>query len=567
MRYDYITVDFYPVLTILFVLWFMYQNQRMDKKTRDRFSIFAAFFFAELLIYNLELFLKTAAGYRILHTMITAAGYSLRPFMLYAFIVIINRHARGQAWKKYLRIPAWINVFYALAPFYLPPRLSYWYDASSQFHRGTLGFFPYGVALFYLTCMVVIAIRIRREHRYEERIIIGCAVMVAFGMIAEGYFGSYALLRICVAGALAGYYMFFQSQIYNDYILQKTIEQANMADEFSLEMMTTLAGTIDAKDAYTIGHAERVAGYAREIARRAGKSQEDQAEIYYMGMLHDIGKIGIPDSIIHKKGRLTDEEYSIIKTHPVIGADLLRKIKSKPNLYIGARWHHERYDGKGYPDGLKGMEIPEAARIISVADAYDAMTSDRAYREALAQNKVQNIIRENKGLQFDPLFAEVMLQMIEEDKDYRMKGSDESALMQDLREVMLTGTFREHAGPVSTGDEGFSQIVLFLRQYVKRRNLAVQIVLITMNPLTEEAADALSVYERMQELSDILSGTIRSSDVMTQINLRQYLLILTDSCTASAEIPENRIRNAFLKKNPEGYSLAFEAQDILKDCD
>lgn len=197
-------------------------------------------------------------------------------------------------------------------------------------------------------------------------------------------------------------------------------ERRRKVERMSLQIMRTLAGTIDAKDKYTNGHSTRVAEYAREIAKRIGKSEKEQEDIYYMGLLHDIGKIGIPDEIINKTTRLTDEEYEIIRMHPVIGSDILKNISELPNIGIGARWHHERYDGKGYPDKLKGEEIPEAARIIGVADTYDAMASKRSYRDVLPQEVVRGEIEKCKGNQLDPRFADVMLTMIDEDTEYRM---------------------------------------------------------------------------------------------------------------------------------------------------
>lgn len=188
----------------------------------------------------------------------------------------------------------------------------------------------------------------------------------------------------------------------------------------SLHVVHTLADAIDAKDAYTKGHSGRVADYAKEIARRAGFSVERQEEIYMMGLLHDVGKIGVPDAVINKPGRLTDEEYEIIKTHPGRGAQILDNIEEMPKLAIGARWHHERYDGKGYPDGLSGEDIPEEARIIAVADAYDAMTSNRSYRELIPQDVVKGELEKGSGTQFDPRFAAIMLEIIKEDVDYRL---------------------------------------------------------------------------------------------------------------------------------------------------
>ena len=215
------------------------------------------------------------------------------------------------------------------------------------------------------------------------------------------------------------------------HIIELVRLQKNLADEveiktqenenLSLRIVQTLAEAIDAKDNYTNGHSGRVAKYTREIARRFGYSQKRQDEIYMMGLLHDVGKIGVPDAVINKPAKLTEEEYAQIKTHPVMGDRILKNIRERPKLAIGALWHHERYDGTGYPDGLSGDKIPEEARIIAVADAYDAMTSRRSYRGILPQDIVRNEIKNGKGKQFDPAFADIMLTMIEEDKDYMLR--------------------------------------------------------------------------------------------------------------------------------------------------
>ena len=141
-----------------------------------------------------------------------------------------------------------------------------------------------------------------------------------------------------------------------------------------------------------------------------------------MGLLHDVGKIGIPDSIINKPSKLTAEEYEVIKTHPITGVSILSKTEEMPRMTIGAHWHHERYDGGGYPDGLSGEDIPIEARILAVADSYDAMSSTRSYRGILPQSTVREQIEKGKGTQFDPALAEIMLQIIDEDGDYNLHG-------------------------------------------------------------------------------------------------------------------------------------------------
>ena len=202
---------------------------------------------------------------------------------------------------------------------------------------------------------------------------------------------------------------------------QEVTAQHEKMERISMQIVKALSGAIDAKDTYTNGHSTRVADYSKEIARRAGFSEEMQNDIYMMGLLHDVGKIGVPDAIINKPAKLTDEEYAIIQNHPVIGAKILKNITEFPKLITGARWHHERYDGKGYPDGISAEEIPKEARIIAVADAYDAMSSRRSYRDVLPQSQVRTEVEKGKGTQFDPELVEIMLNIIDEDTDYQMR--------------------------------------------------------------------------------------------------------------------------------------------------
>ncbi len=210
------------------------------------------------------------------------------------------------------------------------------------------------------------------------------------------------------------------SHLQND-LESEVQKKAQENESLFIHVVQALAEAIDAKDTYTNGHSDRVARYSREIAKRAGYSDREQNDIYMMGLLHDVGKIGVPDAVINKPARLDDEEFELIKNHPVMGARILKNIEEMPQLAKGARWHHERYGGGGYPDGLKGEDIPKEARIIAVADAYDAMSSRRSYRDVLPQSVVREEIVKGRGSQFDPVFADIMLAMIDEDREYKMK--------------------------------------------------------------------------------------------------------------------------------------------------
>ena len=179
------------------------------------------------------------------------------------------------------------------------------------------------------------------------------------------------------------------------------------------QVLTSLSSTIDAKDYYTRGHSTRVADYSTIIGIPAGLSREELDILYHCALLHDIGKIGVSDVILRKKNKLTDAEYNVIKKHPVTGYNILKTITLMPDMAKSARWHHERFDGTGYPDGLKGLDIPIFARIIAVADSFDAMTSDRAYRKGLPIETARRELIANSGTQFDPELVKILVAAID----------------------------------------------------------------------------------------------------------------------------------------------------------
>lgn len=204
--------------------------------------------------------------------------------------------------------------------------------------------------------------------------------------------------------------------LYIKHKTKKMIQRQNEYKEITLESIEAIARTIDAKDHYTNGHSLRVGFYAREIAKEMGFKQQDVENIYYAALLHDIGKIAVPDKILNKPGHLSDDEYVVIQTHTVEGAKILSSISTIPNITYGAKYHHEKYDGSGYPDGLKGDEIPLVARIICCADCYDAMATKRVYKEPYLTNKIIEEFVKCSGTQFDPEIAKVVIKLINENK-------------------------------------------------------------------------------------------------------------------------------------------------------
>ena len=238
----------------------------------------------------------------------------------------------------------------------------------------------------------------------------GTTVILILGIVA-GLVAVFVLVRLYINKKMKEYRAKEEQQKRQQLLFEQTA--------------AALVNAIDALGTFTHGHSSRVAEYSKKIAELAGKSEEEGNEIYYAALLHDVGNIGIDSDIINKDGKLTQEEYAAIKEHPTKGDKILRSISDYPYLNIGAKYHHERYDGKGYPEGLKGEDIPEYARIIAVADAYDAMTSKRSYRDQIQRQKVREELVKGSGTQFDPEFARLMLHLIDKDSEYEMKEREE----------------------------------------------------------------------------------------------------------------------------------------------
>ena len=305
-------------------------------------------------------------------------------------------------------------------------------DANNEYHRAPLYFISLAIPCAVLIMQLTVVLQ---YHKYfRNGLLISLVLFTTLPLIAGILqFQLYGLSLVNITtGFLSNMLYLFALKDMNITVenarnlevdfLKKENENSKRLFEQTAE---ALASAIDAKDKYTKGHSARVAEYSRKIAEYSGKSQQECDEIYYAALLHDVGKIGISRTILNKKGRLSDEEYKVIKEHPDIGAQILSSISESPYLSIGAKSHHERYDGRGYPEGLKGDDIPEIARIIAVADAYDAMTSSRSYRETIPQQVVREEFVKCLGTQFDPVFGKIMLHLIDCDAEYQMKEKEE----------------------------------------------------------------------------------------------------------------------------------------------
>lgn len=250
------------------------------------------------------------------------------------------------------------------------------------------------------------------------------------------------IIAIVIASGLIILYILLTRIVYS---ASKTLIQQNQALAKQNEVLEqsynntiiTLTSVVDAKDAYTAGHSERVTKLAVAIGRKMGLGEKQLHDLELASLFHDIGKIGIPDNILLKPGMLSDDEFKKIKRHPLLGARILKNIDYLAAARPAILHHHERYDGDGYPNGIKGTAIPLGARIIAVADSYDAMISDRPYRSGMTHNKAVAEINKNKGSQFDPEIADVFLSVIE---SCTVDGSTAAEVLKSCDSGMLTVT-------------------------------------------------------------------------------------------------------------------------------
>ncbi len=378
-------------------------------------------------------------------------AYILRPCVILTELIIIFQKSKL---RFLLVIPAVINgLIFSTALF--GSSIAFTIDGTNHWHGGPLRFSIYVTLILYVLLLLYGSVHFLQKgdkKRSAILLVIGLqAILVAiheYTYLTDRNYSN-AIMALCVLE----YYVYLTTvhrQELNDQLdaYVDEVEQAGAKlKNLTVDVMKALASAIDAKDKYTHGHSARVAEYARKLAKMNGKSEEECDEIYYAALLHDVGKIGISERIITKDGKLTKEEYEEMKKHPLLGAQILQQISEFPYLSIGAFGHHERYDGKGYPQGLKATDIPEAARIIAVADAYDTMTSKRSYRDPIPQQIVREEIVKGTGTQFDPVYARIMLHLIDEDLEYDMQEHAEVVELAGNDEL----TVDEYRSVVSSG--------------------------------------------------------------------------------------------------------------------
>ena len=335
------------------------------------------------------------------------------------FLAYLNRLQEGRYWTLFAVVETLCGANFA-ATFVL--------TVAKVFTPSEM--FASSIVLIGISVVAAVATLVVDDHRRKlDHYRLVFTGLLVFAVCAVVQVATYALTDTNIVSGLifmAGMIVLVVCCVYDALrtLVETRVERekaVEAAQRLTIEALESLAATVDANDRYTSGHSQRVAKYSVEIGRRLRYDDHALNELYYKALLHDVGKIGVSNDIINKEGKLTPEEYESIKAHTTIGDGILCNFTEIPNIREGARWHHERWDGTGYPDGLSGKGIPLDARIIATADAYDAMSSFRSYRDALPQEVICDEVEKGRGTQFDPDLADIILAMIGEDADYDMR--------------------------------------------------------------------------------------------------------------------------------------------------
>ncbi|WP_312473547.1 HD-GYP domain-containing protein [Neobacillus sp.] len=345
---------------------------------------FLLFFYIILLGYD-AFYYYIAPGY-ITHRKIGLPSnfWYLNYIILIILIPVIYyfNKVNKQSWIKYVFFISYLFTAFTV------DILSY-YGSETTYTSGNL------VEVF-----LILSLPLFLNTRYFWIVSIGVATKYLFtGIILNTSYVIMPILLIAILSSMS----FFLLVRFQGYVRAISISYDKQLEG----IVKGVIATLELKDTYTRGHSERVAKYALLLSQEIGRSsKEEQKSFYYACLLHDVGKVHIPDSILMKPGKLTKEEFEIIKSHPVVGAEAVENVEGIKDYICVIRSHHERWDGKGYPDQLKGEEIPLLARVTSIADAFDAMTSSRSYRAAMPVDEAYQHIIEGQGSQFDPMLVE-----------------------------------------------------------------------------------------------------------------------------------------------------------------
>ena len=382
--------------------------------------------------------------------------------------------------------------------------------------------------------IVMVLINIITDYRHDrlKSYRISCIGILIFLLLAlvelsRFYFPVSVVFGTYLSLGLIGLMVATLLQTLND-ILEEYREREKKKTAMTISTIETIAGAIDARDEYTGGHSERVGLYSQRLAREMAAdyelTEEDIVRIHYIGLVHDIGKIGVADNVLNKSGKLNDEEYTLMRRHTEIGYEIMASLGSEINgLLDGIRHHHERFDGDGYPDKLSGTDIPLVARILALADSYDAMTSNRVYRKRLSDEEVRAELVRCSGTQFDPALTEIFIKLLDKGelsadiKDGIATDSEGRMRTSSVLEDMLS---RDLMNEVKVNNPSHVRMLCYILKLMEKKEKSYKVLLIR-----DDSSDEPMSAKTKTAIKELFDDP---HDVIIRYTSRSYIAALYD---------------------------------------
>ncbi len=430
-----LALEMFSMCVSAFIMMYLFWDRKNRTRTSRWFGIMTVSNMLMIIGDLLDLFLGGTSGIRAFYFVYLGAFlyFSASSVMAMGFWGYLNALAEEKEKKsKLIYMPGILCVVYESIVLIINIFSGFAFYVSEQnlYMRGPLFILLNAPTLIYLGAIGLLFLHHKR-FSVREGIVFFLFIMVpTIASIVRYLHPEIAFYNAFFSLGLVFVMLFIQAeekvhlkQSENELILLKNekLEQSNDLMDYLITQLTLgWSKSAEMLDAYGPGHSVRVANISKEIAFHLGFDEAKQVETYYAALLHDIGNNRVPEAVRYKVGKYTSDELETMKMHTVAGYHMLKGISEMPELSYAARWHHEKYDGSGYPNGLRGEEIPLVARIVAVADAYDAMTTVRSYRKIFPQDLVKEQLEAGMGIQFDPKIAKIMIDIMNEDIDYEM---------------------------------------------------------------------------------------------------------------------------------------------------
>ena len=449
------------LIFLLFNTRFLYRSRKVILIFMEIIAFFLLWYDRLAYVYSGDLSHKGYVMVRLSNFMV----FFLTSAIVFVFILYVSDLVKHETeldkLPKRLSVSAVLSavgmlmaVISAFTDFY------YYFDENNMYHRGPGFLIAYIIPVL---CPVMTYTVIRQYKRMFSRLIYISLVLYIFVPILCGilqiFLYGISIVNMSMVGVSVFLYIFMYLDLNNELRHAHEIEIQNMqGEQIRMQRLfdqtaTAFVSAVEKKDEFTKGHALRIAEYAREIARRAGKNDEECKKAYYAALLHDVGLIGIPDSVIKQDSDPDKWDYETMRKKPLISEEILSSISEYPYLSQAARYSHERYNGTGYPEGLKGKDIPEIARIVGTADAYVTMTTRKRYRDAIPGFMAREVFIKGAGEEFDPEFASIMVRIM----DSEVNRQTEDSVAKEETEIICR-EYREHVSKGVPVDESIRKI-------------------------------------------------------------------------------------------------------------